>query len=207
MTNDPQPLINGLTRSETDASASVAGVSASDSVCARGVWWTHKKATFTTPRQAAFAAWDAATERLADAQSCIASLTAQVESMRADKAKACHIALKKSTENERLTADLAEARAERDEIAVKRAREATRCDELIAKYGHVPSVFPDLKAAATAPRVPLTDEAINRLISASEVYQYHPGALLEFVREIELAHGISAIPGDDAKAVGGEWQS
>jgi hypothetical protein len=36
-----------------------------DSACARSVWWNHKRAVFTTPRQAAFAAWDAATQRAA----------------------------------------------------------------------------------------------------------------------------------------------
>jgi hypothetical protein len=43
----------------------------------------------------------------------------------------------------------------------------------------------------TAPQA-LTEEQINRLVASSEVYQYHPGALIEFVREIEAAHGISA---------------
>jgi len=33
----------------------------------------------------------------------------------------------------------------------------------------------------------LTEEKINTLISQSEVYQYHPGAILEFARAIEKA--------------------
>lgn len=34
---------------------------AGDSACRWAVWWNHKRATFTTPRQAALAAWDEAT--------------------------------------------------------------------------------------------------------------------------------------------------
>ena len=38
--------------------AEQGGQSATDSACARHVWWTRKKALYTTTRQSAFAAWD-----------------------------------------------------------------------------------------------------------------------------------------------------
>lgn len=46
----------------------------------------------------------------------------------------------------------------------------------------------------------MTDEQINKLVSASEVYEYHPGAILEFAREIERAHGITSTPTGDSNA-------
>lgn len=44
--------------------------------------------------------------------------------------------------------------------------------------------------AAKPAQEALTDEAANRMISASEVHEYHPGAILELIRSVEQAHGI-----------------
>ena len=41
--------------------------------------------------------------------------------------------------------------------------------------------------AAQQPAEPLTDERIKSMHAASEVYEYHPGAVLEFARDIERA--------------------
>lgn len=41
-----------------------------------------------------------------------------------------------------------------------------------------------------AEREPLSELRINQIAAANEVFQYHPGAILEFVRDIEAAHGI-----------------
>lgn len=38
--------------------------------------------------------------------------------------------------------------------------------------------------------VPLTVPTINKLTSAHEIHEYHPGAIVEFVRAVEAAHGI-----------------
>lgn len=38
---------------------------------------------------------------------------------------------------------------------------------------------------------PLTDEQANKLIAASEVHEYHPGAALELIRSVERAFGIA----------------
>lgn len=49
-------------------------------------------------------------------------------------------------------------------------------------------------AAERGRQAPLSESAIYALGAKSEVYQYHPGALLEFVREVEAAHGIHPAP-------------
>lgn len=46
------------------------------------------------------------------------------------------------------------------------------------------------KYASPQPPATMTEEQINKLVSASEVYQYHLGAILEFARAIEQFHGI-----------------
>lgn len=228
----------------TDASASVAGVSAASDPL-EVVAWEYETGSFISARakQAnAESTWaNFYTKPLADhadAQSRIASLTAQVESMRADKAKACHIALKKSAENECLTADLAEARAESDRLTGERddllndnmarllaainetdsARWEVGFRNIVAALHNGRHAFEivdiveevrALKAAATAPRVPLTDEVIMELAGdpdTSNAFEEDQDRreMVGFARAIEAAHGISAIPGDDAKAVGGE---
>lgn len=207
-------------RSETDASASVAGVSAASDPL-EVVAWEWRKRLDVGPYEGepyyCWSEWEAlqppymdARELaktdpvnyelrpmvlLSDAQSRIASLTAQVESMRADKAKACHIALKKSAENECLTADLAEARAET--VGIRAAWNAAESE---------------LEAAATAPRVPLTDDAIMELAGEPDTSiafeeDQDRREMVGLARAIERYYGISAIPGDDAKAVGVEVQS
>lgn len=40
----------------------------------------------------------------------------------------------------------------------------------------------------------LTDAQINALISKSEVHEYHPGAILEFAREVIAAHQAQPAP-------------
>lgn len=40
----------------------------------------------------------------------------------------------------------------------------------------------------------LTDEKINREASSSEVFQYHPGAILEFARAIEALVRAECVP-------------
>lgn len=46
-------------------------------------------------------------------------------------------------------------------------------------------------ASPAAARKPLSVETIGRLVSASEVHEYHPGAIVEFVRSVESMHGIT----------------
>jgi hypothetical protein len=48
------------------------------------------------------------------------------------------------------------------------------------------STFPQAAAA-----VPLSTQRINEIWGASEVFEYHHGAVVEFVRDIEAAHGIT----------------
>ena len=45
--------------------------------------------------------------------------------------------------------------------------------------------------ASPARQEPLTIETIGRLVSASEVHEYHTGAIVEFVRSVESMHGIT----------------
>jgi hypothetical protein len=60
-TQPGDPMIHSAPELAAAAPVAQAAVGAdSDSACARAVWWNHKRATFTTTRQAAFAAWDAA---------------------------------------------------------------------------------------------------------------------------------------------------
>jgi hypothetical protein len=61
-------------RAVAQAPAAPSGDQASqDSICAWSVWWTHNKAKFTTPRQAALAAWNHANERALRAQAAPAA--------------------------------------------------------------------------------------------------------------------------------------
>lgn len=156
MTNDPQPLINGLTRSETDASASVAGVSAAlvdlHDLVSEAISLTESAAhplNGGMRRQAAQARTEAFSA-IHDAQSRIASLTAQ----RDERAGAAehHFSLRVSELTERnavlaevtrLTADLAEARAKVEHLK-KLIREANAAN-LRSEY------LPPLKAPASAP--------------------------------------------------------
>ncbi|MPT55018.1 hypothetical protein [Delftia sp.] len=55
--------------------------SARDSACAWSVWWTHNKAKFTTPRQAALAAWNHANERALRAMAAPAAPAVDVETI------------------------------------------------------------------------------------------------------------------------------
>lgn len=48
-----------------------------------------------------------------------------------------------------------------------------------------------LATAAQAQSEPLTEQRINEIWGANEVFEYYPGAVLEFVRDIESAHGIT----------------
>ncbi len=43
---------------QQEARGPVDAPTLADSTCAWSVWWSHKRKTFTTPRQAAFAAWN-----------------------------------------------------------------------------------------------------------------------------------------------------
>lgn len=52
--------------------------------------------------------------------------------------------------------------------------------------------------AGQARREPLSELRINQIAGANEVFQYHPGAILEFVRDIEAAHGIPTPPAGDS---------
>lgn len=310
MTNDPQPLINGLTRAETDvvfqqdetgritkvpaeeadhfwshnprwhrvaasaaetdASASVAGVSAASEPLEVVAWEWRKRLDVGLYEGEPYYCWSewealqppymdarelAKTDPvnyelrpmvlLSDAQSRIASLTAQVESMRADKAKACHIALKKSAENERLTADLAEARADRDRLDALVNSPETR-DFLVGvrnevahqveRWGTVHGRAKEpadwfwlvgyLGGKALAAHTKGDNEkAMHHCISTSAALaNWHTHVLLggggglmqpgssdlqDFLRNTFGANFIErqgAIPGDDAKAVGGEAQ-
>ena len=50
----------------------------------------------------------------------------------------------------------------------------------------------------------LTDAQINALISKSEVHEYHPGAILEFAREVIAAHQAQP-PQEPVAWLYGEW--
>lgn len=169
MTNDPHSLINSLTRSETDASASVAGVSAA----------SEPLELPPLPVPMTIITGDDVGRRAFGAQQMFDYAQSRIAS---------------------LTADLAEARAKVEHLQklIREANAANLRSECL----------PPLKAAATEPRVPLTDERIDELNREAQdqgISGIAPSRYL--ARAIELAHGISTTPGDDAKAVGVEVQS
>lgn len=82
----PAGLVRALARAALAAApqapaAPVDEQSARDSACAWSVWWTHNKAKFTTPRQAALAAWNHANERALRAMAAPAAPAVDVETI------------------------------------------------------------------------------------------------------------------------------